>query len=55
LLVGDGGGVPVKGRYLHITVAVWALLKARYLHVRIAVGGLFEGKEFTLLLLLGPL
>jgi len=22
LLIGDGGGIPLKGRYLHITVAV---------------------------------
>jgi len=55
LLIGDGGGVPLKGRYLHITVAVWALLKARYLHIRIAVGGLFEGKEFYITAAVGAL
>jgi len=37
----------LKGRYLHITVAVGAPLKARYLHVTIAVGGPFESKALT--------
>jgi len=47
LLVGDGGGVTLKGRYLHITVAVWAHLKAYYLHITIAGGGPFESKVLT--------
>ena len=54
LLIGDGGEVAVKGRYLHITVAVEghfestlqlllvATLEARYLHITVAVGGPFE-------------
>jgi len=57
LLVGDGGGAPLKGRYLHIKVAVGSLwkhstcilklllmatLKARYLHIKVAVGGLLK-------------
>jgi len=45
LLSGDGGGVPLKGRYLHITVAVGGPLEARYLHIAIAVGVLFESEH----------
>jgi len=30
----------LKAKYLHIAVAVWALLKAEYLHITVAVGGL---------------
>jgi len=28
LLIGDGGGAALKGRYLHITIAVWVLVES---------------------------
>ena len=42
LFIGGGGRVALKGRYLHITVAVGGPLKARFLHITIAVLVPFE-------------
>jgi len=47
LLIGDGGGAPLKIYYLHFTVALGGPLKARYLHIKVAVGGLFESNVIT--------
>jgi len=47
LLIGDGGGVVVKGRYLHLTVAVGVPLKAYYLHIIAVVGGHSGSKVLT--------
>ena len=47
LLIGDGGGVALKARYLDIKVAAGGPLKAKYLHIIIAVGGPFESKVLT--------
>jgi len=44
LLIGDGGGAALQGRYLHITVAVGALLTAQYLHITTALWVPFESK-----------
>ena len=47
LLIGDGGVVAVKGRHLHIAVAVGVPLKAYYLHITAAVGGPSGSKVHT--------
>ena len=47
LLIGDGGGVLLKGRYFYIKVGVWAPLKARCSYIKVAVGGPFESKVLT--------
>jgi len=46
LLIGDGGGVLLKGRYLHITVAVGGHFESNVLTHYNTVAGLFESKEF---------
>jgi len=62
LLIGDGSGVPLKGRYVHITVAVGvtfhSIARANYncclclfesiiLHIIVATGGHSESKVLT--------
>jgi len=47
LLIGDGGGVTLKVRYVHIKVAAGGPLKASYLHITAAFGGPFESKVFA--------
>jgi len=47
LLIGDGGGVALQARYLHINVAAGGPLIARYLNNIIAVGGPVESKVLT--------
>jgi len=47
LLIGDGGGVALKARYLYVKVAAGGPLKVRYLNIEIAVGGLFKSKVLT--------
>jgi len=44
LLIGDGGGVTLKARYVHIKVAAGGPLKASYLHITAVFGGPFESK-----------
>jgi len=41
-LIGDGGGVALKGQYSHITVAVGSSFDS--LHITIVVGGHSESK-----------
>jgi len=49
LLIGDGGGVALTGRYLHITVAVRGPFDSivAYLHITIAVWVPFESILLT--------
>ena len=47
LLIGDGGGVTLKARYVRIKVAVGGPLKASYLHITAAFGGPFKSKVFA--------
>jgi len=47
LLIGDGGGIALQARYLHINVAAGGPLKARYLNNIIAVGGPFASRVLT--------
>jgi len=49
LLIGDGGGVALKGWYLHITVAVGGAFDSTvaYLHIAIAVWVPFESILLT--------
>jgi len=71
LLIGDGGGVTVKGRNLHIKVAVgcpfeskvlthnnccWrSFWNVRYLHIRITVGGLLKARCLYITVAVGGL
>jgi len=54
LLIGDGGGVPLKWRYLHITVAVGSPFESKVcINCNIAVWGPLKARNFSLQLLLG--